>query len=114
MRIHFGKRVFYVGYSTPKILQRTIFFYIGLNFVLRGVQEQQDLVPSQFNHVPQDRSVYNTAVYYEYTELVSKNNQHRFKDINAQNKVIRAYALPGNQKCIVKMLDKYVSFTSTY
>ena len=79
MRIHFGKRVFYVGYSTPKILQRTIFFYIGLNFVLRGVQEQQDLVPSQFNRVPQDRSVYNTAVYYEYTELVSKNNQHRLK-----------------------------------
>lgn len=102
-----------LGYSTPKILQRTIFFYVGLNFVLRGVQEQQDLVPSQFNRVPQDRSVYNTTVYYEYTELASKNNQHRFKDINAQNKVTRAYALPGNQKCIVKMLDKYLSLLPT-
>ena len=48
-------------------------------------------------------------MYYEYTELVSKNNQHRFKDINTQNEVIRANALPGNQKCIVKMLDKYLS-----
>jgi len=48
-------------------------------------------------------------VYHEYTELASKNNQHRFKDINAQNKITRAYALPGNHKCIVKMLDEYLS-----
>ena len=86
-----------------------MFFYIALNFVLRGVQEQHDLIPSQFSRVPQDKSVYNTLVYYEYTELVSKNNQHRFRDINAQNKAIHAYALPGNRKCIVKMLDKYLS-----
>ena len=98
-----------LGFSTPKLLQHTVFFYVGLNFVLRGVQEQHDLIPSQFSRVPQDKSVYNTSVYYEYTELVSKNNQHRFKDINTQNKVIRAYALPGNRKCIVKMLDKYLS-----
>ena len=98
-----------LGFSTPKVLQRTVFFYVGLNFVLRGVQEQQDLIPSQFSRVPQDRSVYNAKVYYQYTELASKNNQHRFKDINAQNKVNRAYALPGNPRCIVKMLDKYLS-----
>ena len=98
-----------LGFSTPKLLQYTVFLYIGLNFVLKGVQEQHDLILSQFSHVPQDKSVYNTSVYYEYIELVSKNNQHRFKDINAQNKVIRAYALPGNQKCIVKLLDKFLS-----
>ena len=34
-----------LGHSSPKILQRTVFFYVGLNFVLRGVQEQYDLVP---------------------------------------------------------------------
>ena len=72
-----------LGFSMPKLLQCTVLFYAGLNFVLRGVQEQHDLIPSQFSHVPQDKSVCNTSVYYEYTELVSKNNQHRFKDINA-------------------------------
>ena len=81
--------------------------------MLRGVQEQQDLIPSQFSRVPLDKSVYNTKVYYQYTELASKNNQHRFKDINGQNKVNRAYALPGNQRCIVKMLDKYLSLLPT-
>ena len=68
-----------LGYSTPKILQRTVFFYVGHNFVLRGIQEQYDLVISQFTRVPQDTSVYNQSVYYEYTEFISKNNQHRFK-----------------------------------
>ena len=75
-----------LGYSTPKVLQHTVFFYVGLNFVLRGVQEQYDLVPHQFTRIPQDRNVYDASVYYEYVELVSTNNQHRFKDINMQNK----------------------------
>jgi len=30
------------GFSSPKILQCTVFFYIGFNFVLRGVQENYD------------------------------------------------------------------------
>ena len=99
-----------LGYSPPKILQRTVFFYVGLNFVLRGVQEQYDLVPLQFTRVPEDTSVYDSSVYYEYVELVSKNNQHRFKDINARNKSVCAYALPGNERCIVKLLDTYLSY----
>ena len=98
-----------LGVSTPKVLQRTVFFYVGLNFVLRGVQEQHDLVPTQFIRVPEDQTVYNKSVYYQYIELVSKNNQHRFKDINMTNKTTRAYALPGNERCIVKLLDTYLS-----
>ena len=70
-----------LGYSTPKLLQRTVFFYVGKNFALRGVQEQHDLVPSQFVSTPSDMRAYNSCVFYEYTELISKNNQHRFKDI---------------------------------
>ena len=97
-----------LGYSSPKVLQRTVFFYVGLNFVLRGIQEQYDLVPLQFTRVPQDRSVYDSSVYYEYVEFVSKNNQHRFKDINMKNKNVRAYALPGNERCIVRLLDTYL------
>ena len=56
--------------ATPKTLQRTVFFYVGLNFVLRGVQEQYDLIPSQFVRVPQDMQRYNESVYYEYREYI--------------------------------------------
>ena len=83
------------GFSSPKILQCTVFFYVGLNFVLRGVQEHYDLIPSQFTCIPKYKTIYNMSVYCEHTELVSNNNQHRFKDIDAQNKVTCVYALHG-------------------
>ena len=70
----------------------SVSFYVGLNFVLRGVQEQYDLVLHQFTCVTQNRRVYNSSVYYEYVQFVSKNNQHRFKDINMKNKNVRVYA----------------------
>ena len=48
-------------------------------------------------------------MFYQYTELVSKNNQHRFKDIDLHNKQVRAYAVPGDPGCLVKLLDTYIS-----
>ena len=59
-----------LGFSTPKLLQCTVFLYVGLNFVLRGVQEQYDLIPSQFSHVPQDKSVYNTSKCVQYFSVI--------------------------------------------
>ena len=61
-----------LGYSSPKVLQRTVFFYIGLHFVLRGVQEHYDLVPLQFTQEPRDQSVYNSTVYYKYVTAYRK------------------------------------------
>ena len=43
-----------------------------LNFVVRGVKEQYDLVPSEFQRVPTHYSVYNDFVYYEYHEFMLK------------------------------------------
>ena len=105
MKICFGRE----NYDTPRILQRTVFFYVGLNFILWGSQEQYDLVPSQFKRVPPDYEKYDSTVYYEYTEYISKNNQHRFKDINSTNKSVVAYAQPGNSWCIVKIPDRYLA-----
>ena len=65
-------------------------FYVGLHFILRGIQEQYDLVPKQFERNPLDVSVYTGDTYYRYTEYISKNNQHRFKDGKIRNKEVRA------------------------
>ena len=98
-----------LGSTSPRTLQHTVFFYIGLQFCLRGVQEQYDLSPSQLTRHPRDMTVYHEGVYYQYTEFISKNNQHRFKDINMTNKQVRSYAFPGNSRCLVKLLDSYLS-----
>lgn len=98
-----------LGYSTPKALQRAVFYCIGLNFILRGVQEHHDLQLQQLSRYPPDTSVYSEDVYYQYTEFISKNDQHRFKDINASNKSCRVYAQPGSEKCVVRLIDFYIS-----
>ena len=65
-----------LGFDDPKALQRAAFFCIGLHFVLRGVEEQHHLKRKQLVRHPADFDVYSGNVYYEYTEYVSKNNQH--------------------------------------
>ena len=98
-----------LGFATPASLQRTVFFYVGMNFVLRGIQEQHDLVQDQFVRSPSVVTQYDASVFYEYTEFVSKNNQHRFKDTDSKNKSVRVYAQPGSDRCLVKILDTYLS-----
>ena len=82
---------------------------MGLQFCLRGVQEQYDLTIAQFVCSQPDTSIYSLDIFYSYTELVSINNQHRFKDIDLRNKQVRAYAVPGDPRCLVKLLDIYIS-----
>ena len=97
-----------LGISIPNVLQCTVIFYIRLNFVLRGIQDQYNIVPFQFVCCLHDTRIYE-SVYYEYWEYRSKNNQHWLKDIKPKNKTVKAIALPGNDHCIVKLLDKYIS-----
>ena len=56
-----------LGTAFPEVLQRTVFFYVGMQFVLRGVQEQHDLLVRQFIRHPPCRSTYSSDVYYEYS-----------------------------------------------
>ncbi len=105
-RIFWEKKL--LGYESPKSLQRAVFFGVGLNFVLRGVEEQHSLRLEQMKRVPDDQSFYSKDTYYEYTEFISKNNMHRFKDINNTNKCVRAYADPDAEDCLVRLLDFYI------
>jgi hypothetical protein len=60
-------------------------------------------MPAQVVHRPPELSVHSNEVYYEYT---SKNNQCH---INFFNKHVRLYAIPGSERCHVRLLDMYFS-----
>ncbi|XP_011407854.1 PREDICTED: glutamine-rich protein 1-like [Amphimedon queenslandica] len=98
-----------IGYGSPKSLMRAVFCGIGMHFVLRGVEEHRNLKIEQIERFPSDQSLYSSDTYYEYMEYISKNNIHRFKDINTTNKCVRAYAKPDNERCLVRLLDFYLS-----
>ena len=97
-----------LGFDDPKALQRATFFCVGLHFVLRGVEEQHQLKRKQIVRHPADFAVYSEEVYYEYTEYVSKKNQHRFKDINSRSTSVRVFASPEGKHCAVRVLDAYI------
>jgi len=97
-----------LGDDLPRILQHTVFYYAGMQFCLRGIQEQYDMRQQQLIRVPTDTKTYNEQVHYKYVEFISKNNRHRFKDTNASNKEVKVYAMPGSSRYMVKLLDKYL------
>ena len=98
-----------LSFDSPRSLQNLAFFYVGLHFALRGGQEQQDLKVTQFKRFPVETEKYDEQTCYEYVEFIAKNNQHRFKDIHGKNKRVKASATPGSKKCVVKVLDFYLS-----
>lgn len=89
---------------------------MGLNFVLRGVHEQYDLVPSQFVRVPEDRSVYDDSVciintlstYPKITNIVSRTLSHLIrKFVHMLNLVVRSVLL---KFWIILELDTFRGF----
>ena len=96
-----------VGDSTPWQLLRAAFLTVGLHFSLRGGQEHRDLKVSQFRRVP--TSGYDANTHYVYIECGSKNRQGRFSETGQKNKVVRAFAQPGLERCPVLILDKFLS-----
>ena len=90
-----------IPFESPQTLQN-IFYYDGLLFCFCGVQEQHDLTVQQLIRHPSDHDSYDDITYHQYIELISKNNQHRFKDIHMKNKTTKVYAMVGSTKCMVK------------
>ena len=86
-----------------------IWFFILLACTVANVvkQEQRDLSINQFVRSSTDISQYDANTYYDYTEFISKNNLHRFRDIHSKNKVVRIYAVTDSGKCLVHLLDYY-------
>ena len=84
-----------LGCSSPTALQRTVFFYLGKNFCLRGGEEQRELKPSQLIRK-------RNPGQYVYIETGSKNRSGGLKELNVDNKVVPIYACPAaGERCLV-------------
>ena len=84
-------------------MQRTVFFYLGKNFCLRGGEEQQELKPSQL--IRKRNPGQNV-----YIETGSKNRSGGLKEMNVDNKVVPIYACPAaGERCLVYLLDLHLS-----
>ena len=98
--------------DTPDGLLKAVFYYNGLNFVLRGGQEHRDLKVSQFNFrdVPDPDNPGQRITCCEYSEHGSKNRPGGRHQLNLQNKTVVQYARPElGDRCHVYLLELYIS-----
>ena len=97
-----------IGCTTPKNLQRAVFFYVGKRFCIRGGDEQRKLGPSQFvrSHDPD---------CFTYIEHGSKNRAGGIAQLRLENKCVPCYAVPEkNPECLVFLLDFYLGKLPEY
>ncbi len=92
-----------IGCTTPKNLQRVVFFFIGKRFCVRGGEEQRRLGPSQFLRTEDPDC-------YTYIEHGSKNRSGGLAQLRVENKCVPCYAvLEKSLECLVFLLDFYLS-----
>ena len=94
--------------TSPKALQRVVFFYVGKLFCIRGGEEQRKLGPSQFRRV-------RDPDHYVYTEHDSKNRSGGLAQLKVENKSVPCYAVPDKvPQCLVFLLNNYFSRLPPY
>ena len=98
--------------DSPGGLLRAVFYYNGLNFVLRGGQEHRNLKISQLNlrTVPDPENPGDQIDCVEYSEHGSKNRPGGRHQLNLHNKTVVQYARPElGERCHVYLLQLYLS-----
>lgn len=101
-----------IGTASPQALLFAVFYYNGLNFVLRGGEEHRNLKLSQLNFrtVPDPDVAGMEIECVEYTEHGSKNRPGGRHQLNLENKVVVQYAQPElGERCHVHLLRLYLS-----
>ena len=96
--------------DSPGGLLRAVFYYNGLNFVLRGGQEHRNLKISQLNlrTLPDPENPGDQIDCVEYSE--HKNRPGGRHQLNLHNKTVVQYARPElGERCHVYLLQLYLS-----
>ncbi len=79
-----------MSYEDPKRLQRLVFFsMLTYIFVFEECKSTLTHKITQLERQPQDDvTIYDEHTFYKYTEFISKNNKHRFKDVHGSSKAV--------------------------
>lgn len=103
----------YLPEKTPLGLLNAVFYYNGINFVLRGAQEHRDFKISQlkFYLVDNPEKPTEKVEVAEYTEFGSKNRPGGRCQLNLTVKVILRYCVCPRvgERCHVHLLKDYLS-----
>ena len=93
--------------DSPKKLQNTLIFCLGLNLALRSGQEQRRLRPDMF----QICDGVSAQPFLLYSESGSKNNQGGLNHRKVTKNRVKIFANVDNpSRCVVHLYHKFLSF----
>lgn len=101
-----------LGGDNPTQLSNTMLYLLGLHFALRAGKEHRNLRRgqySQFRLMTDNNGLY----YLRYTQDISKTFQGGLKDRRKMPKVVDAYSIADESKCVVFLYKKYLSNISS-
>ena len=91
-----------IGTSSPKALQRAVFFYNGKVVCIRRGEEQRKLGHSNFMRTSEPEC-------YTYVEHGSKNKAGGLAQLRRENKRVPCVAVPDMIPRLVHLLDLYLN-----
>ena len=102
----------YLGEDSPEKLRNTVLFLLGINVLLRAVEEHyylcrpSEFEPSQISFERNDKGV-KCLVYRE--DMVTKSHDGGLNDMRRDRKIVWVYPSSDEWRCPVRLVEKYLS-----
>ena len=93
-----------LGSHSPRSLLRTVFWLIGVNYGIRGGEEQRKLTQRNFSFGEDDQ-----GSFLLFKETVSKTHQGGLKHKGAKPREAKCYQNEEPHKCLVNLFRKYIN-----
>ena len=106
-----------LGENTPEKLRNSVLFLLGINLLLRAIDEHYQLrreMPTQRSQLQFERNSNGTKCIVFREDSWTKTHDGGLKDMKAERKVVWIYPNPNVNRCTVRLVEKYLSLCPRY
>ena len=106
-----------LGESTPVKLRNSVLFLLGINLLLRAVDEHYQLrheMPTEKSQLQFERNSNGTKCLVFREDSWTKTHDGGIKDMKAERKIVWIYPNPNVTRCTVRLVEKYLSLCPAY
>ena len=106
-----------LGEDKPEKLRNTVLFLLGINLLLRAVDEHYYLcreMPTERSQLQFECNESGTHCLVFHEDSWSKTHNGGLKDMKCDRKVVWVYPNPNVKRCTVRLLDKYLGLCPRY
>ena len=106
-----------LGEETPDKLRDTVLFLIGINVLLRAVDEHYNLrrdMPSEDSQIQFERNEQGEKYLVYREDAVTKTHNGGLRDMRRDRKIVYVYPSNDSNRCPVRLVEKYLNLCPLY